>query len=154
MSTASIPESSRDFLVAQWDQAWEKGLWAAPWSRVLEGLTPQQAAWKPEPERHSIWQILNHMVFWRWYVVHRLRGGELLSPDEVSRRNFAEPTRVDEASWSGAAANFGVSHRDARAALADPSLDLTNLAHMAAHDSYHVGQIMVLRSMQGMAVID
>lgn len=154
MSTISIPESSRDFLVAQWDQAWEKGLWAAPWSRVLEGLTPERAAWKPAPERHSIWQILNHMLFWRWYVVHRLRGGELLSPDEVSRRNFSEPSRVDEAAWNGMVANFAASHREVRAALADPAIDLVNLAHVAAHDSYHVGQIMVLRSLQGMAVID
>jgi len=154
MSTTSIPESSRDFLVAQWDQAWEKGLWAAPWSRVLEGLTPQQAAWKPAPERHSIWQILNHMLFWRGYVVLRLRGGEQLSPDEVSRRNFAEPTRIDEPAWNGMVANFAASHREVRAALADPGIDLSNLAHVAAHDSYHVGQIMMLRSLQGMAVID
>lgn len=154
MSKTPPPESTRDFLIAQWDQAWDKGLWAAPWSRVLEGLTPQQAAWKPSPDRHSIWQNLNHVLFWRGYVVHRLRGGEHLSPDEISRRNFAEPTRVDESAWNGMVANFAASHRDARAALADPALDLTNLAHMAAHDSYHVGQIMLLRSLQGLAVID
>ncbi len=44
-------------LVTLWDGAWQQGLWAAPWSKVLDGLTASQAEWRPHLGRHSIWQI-------------------------------------------------------------------------------------------------
>src|SRR5688572_1266931 len=55
----------REYLIKTWDEGWEKSWWWPAFSVVFQDLTPQQAAWKPSPQRHSIWQILNHMTFWR-----------------------------------------------------------------------------------------
>ena len=65
----------RHALVEQWDEAWSEGVWWTAWSRALEGLTAEQAAWKPAPDRHSIWQLVNHMAFWREYMANRAEGG-------------------------------------------------------------------------------
>src|SRR5437870_7844591 len=54
----------RDDFLKLWTSAWTGGLWAAPWSKALDDLTPQEAAWQPTSlkgeHRHSIWQIVNH----------------------------------------------------------------------------------------------
>ncbi len=50
-------------LVKLWEEAWSDGIWYAPWEKALD-LTAAQAAWVPQPGRHSSWQIVNHMLFW------------------------------------------------------------------------------------------
>src|SRR5437762_4983574 len=84
----------RDDLLQHWTSAWTGGLWAAAWSKALADLSPQQAAWQPTSlkgeHRHSIWQIVNHMIFWREHD-RRLLAGEKMSAEEKQQRNF-EPT--------------------------------------------------------------
>ena len=78
----------RESLLTWWNEAWDKGLWAASWKRSLEGLTGKQAAWRPSPDRHSIWQITEHMIFWREGQLRVARGGPKSSEEEVQRLNF------------------------------------------------------------------
>ena len=66
-------------------------------------MTPEQAAThpmspagSPAMSRHSIWQLANHIIFWRTYVMDRSRHGDKLSDKDVEERNWAEPTEVSE----------------------------------------------------------
>lgn len=147
-------------LAAWWDEAWTPpGIWIAPWSRVLEGLTPEQAAWKPAPDRHSIWQLVNHIVFWHTYMLDRRRNGapppppDPASQERIDRHNWEEPAEVSPAAWAATVDRFGRSHHEVRDAMADPAL-APDLRNFIAHDAYHVGQIMQLRAMQGLAPIE
>ena len=88
-----------------WDAAWDEGLWYAPWSKAIDGLTAAQAAWTPAPGRHSIWAILNHMCFWREHALRVLRN-DRPSKEEVEKRNFETPADVSEAAWAAARQRF------------------------------------------------
>ncbi len=43
-------------------------------SLAVAGLTAEQAAWKPGPERHSIWQIVRHVIRWKESVLAAVEG--------------------------------------------------------------------------------
>lgn len=136
-----------------WDNAWDEGLWYAPWSKAVEGLTAAQAAWSPAPGRHSIWAIVNHMSFWREYSLRALRG-DRPTKEEAERRNFEAPTQVTEAGWNAARLRFTDLQDQIRAVIADPAGDVTRIRYHIPHDSYHIGQIMYLRAMQGLPAIE
>ncbi|MCL4197116.1 MAG: DinB family protein [Phycisphaerales bacterium] len=143
----------RETLLRHWEEAWREGLWAAPWSRVLEGLTPPEAVWRPQPERHCIWQSINHMMFWRDVALRRLRG-ETVAAEERQRRNWEMPSDTSEAALDALRSVWTRSHGQVRAAIADERASLADLQNVAYHDSYHVGQIMLLRALQGLPPIE
>lgn len=145
-------ENARDLLVRWMDESSKDGLWAAAWPKALEGLTPQQAAWKPAPERRSIWQIVNHITFWREHEIRNL-AGEKPGPEEVERRNFEEPQAVTEAAWDDARERFAQSHKRIRDLIADERTPLERVQYLIPHDAYHIGQIMTLRALQGLPPI-
>ena len=64
----------RRTLLKLWDESWDQGIWIAPWSKAVRGLSPRQAALHPAAGRHSIWQIVNHVCIWREYTLTKLDG--------------------------------------------------------------------------------
>lgn len=143
----------REPLVKLWEEAWEEGLWAAAWGKAVDGLTPEQAAWKPHPERHSIWQIANHILFWREDTFRTLAGDK---PDqvEVDRRNWEEPAEVSAPAWEGTRRRFAESHQEIVRTLRGEETRLNRFLYHLPHDNYHVGQIMYLRAMLGLPAIE
>lgn len=144
----------REDLRKFWNDAWNEGLWAAAWSKSVDGLTAQQAAWKPGPGRHSIWQIVHHMLFWREDALARLEGKAHPPEDEVARLNFLEPAEVSENAWRATVDRFRRSQEAVDKALADSSKSLERLQYLLPHDSYHMGQINLLRALQGIKPIE
>ena len=57
---------------------------------MLEGLNALQAAWKPQPQRFSIWENALHLIVWREVMARRARG-EQASAEERKRRNHESP---------------------------------------------------------------
>jgi len=143
----------RETAVKLWEKAVGEGLWHVPWGKALEGLSASQAAWKPAPQRHSIWQIVNHILFWREYLLRELAGAP---PDdaEIERRNWEEPADASEGAWRETATRFLRSHEEILKALRSNEEAPEKLAPLLAHDSYHVGQIMYLRALQGLPPLD
>lgn len=144
----------RDDLTRGWTAAWQDGLWAAPWSKALEGLSAQQAAWKPAPGRHSIWQSVHHVLFWRDVTLRLVRGEPRPDEAETRRRNWEEPAEVSVPAWQDAARRFEASHDEMVQALRTADRELMRFLFHLFHDNYHIGQIMQLRAMQGFAPIE
>jgi uncharacterized damage-inducible protein DinB len=153
----------RETMLRLWDELWESGLWAASLSKSVEDLTAAQAAWRPDipagerGRRHSIWQIVHHIMYWREVAVRRTMGGPSPTEEETQSRNFDAPLDEREATsgnWRITREKFGESHRLVRAAIADESLSIERFPYVLAHDTYHLGQIMMLRAMQGLKPID
>ncbi len=139
----------REYLLKTWDEGWEKSWWWPAFSVAFQDLTPAQAAWKPQPQRHSIWQILNHMIFWREVSVRRARG-QTVPRDEIDRRNFEEPADASDDAWRETLARFERSQQTVRDAMADESIDLNQLRYLLPHDAHHVGQVTYIRALQGL----
>lgn len=146
--------SARAFVAETWDRAWSAGLWAAAWGKSIEGLTSAQAAWTPAPGRHSIWQIVLHMCFWREYAISRAEGGATKPDEEIARNNFPDIDDTSEAAWAKARARFEESHKRIAAGLRNPDPSFDRLAGLLGHDSYHIGQINYLRALQGLKPIE
>ncbi|MEX2218300.1 MAG: DinB family protein [Phycisphaerales bacterium] len=144
----------RASLLKWWNDAWTEGLWAAPWKKAVEGLTPAQAAWSPAAGRHSIWTIVEHMLFWREDNLRRLAGGGPATNEQVAAGNFPRLADTSGAAWQATLRRFEESHRRIAAAIADPALSLERVAYLLPHDAYHVGQIMYLRALQGLPPIE
>jgi uncharacterized damage-inducible protein DinB len=152
----------RAFIRKWWDEAWSEGLWAAAWCKSIEGLTAEQAAWRPpsapgvaEP-RHSIWQNVLHMVFWRESWLRRVATGVKPSAEELARGNWPETTS-GERGWAEARARLAETQKRIAGTLADPGLSeehAATLAYFLPHDCYHFGQINMMRGMLGMKAIE
>lgn len=143
-----------------WEGAWSGAGWGPAWKGAFEGLTVEQAAWRPASidgralsaehrgRAHSVWQILNHIVFWRETIVAGLDGvrpGE----DEIARRNWEEPAEVSERAWADAKARYERSHALMAEAIARGDEAAAKLAEMLPHDAYHIGQVYTMRALLG-----
>lgn len=143
-------------LTKMWKDAWTDGLWYAPWGKAVDDLSPEQAAWHPMPDRHSIWQILNHIIFWQDYTLRSARGQK---PDreafarEQEERNWEAPVRVTAQAWDETRRRFRTSYEQ-MIALAGETDRLERPLYHLMHESYHVGQIMYLRALQGLPPIE
>jgi hypothetical protein len=147
---------NRADLLKYWELAETSGLWYASFRAAVDGLTATEAAWTPQPSRHSIWQLVHHVIFWREYTL-RLLAGEKPDQAEIDRCNFAAPPAsgsAGEAEWRASVQRFHDSHRRVAAAIADEKNPTTRLAYHLFHDGYHVGQIMYLRAMQGLKPVE
>lgn len=146
----------RDLLRRLWTEGLTDGLWYAPWQKAIEGLTPQQAAWKPQPQRHSIWQLINHIIFWQDYTLRAARGAKPSREEfarETERRNWEEPAEITDTAWAAARERFMASYR-AMVELVSAAKESERPLYHLMHESYHFGQIMYLRAMQGLAPIE
>jgi hypothetical protein len=145
--------TDRELLSDLWKASWDEGGWVVPFSKAVADLTPQQAAWKPSPQRKSIWENVNHLCFWQEYLLYRLRGGAERDKAELEAKNFETPVAVEQAAWDATRQRLAVSHQAILDAMGDSSLPLQRLAPLVAHSSYHLGQIMLLRALQGMPAL-
>lgn len=155
--------NDRELVRKWWSEAWTEGLWAAAWSKSLDGLSPQQAAWAPPSapdveakpgDRHSIWQIVLHMIFWRETWLKRLAGHPRHTQEEQDRLNFPAVAIVSEAAWEHDKRRFKETQDRVAAAFADARTDISAFMYVLPHDCYHFGQINYLRAMQGLKPIE
>jgi hypothetical protein len=138
-----------------------KRLWygGATVSGCLRGVTPEEAAWKPAPKRHSIWELTLHLAYWK----HAVRRNLEALPKGTFPRSPANwpavPRPANSSRWKGDRALLRSEHNQLVEAvrafdpmrLDEPTGDRENfrfvdlLFGIASHDLYHVGQIQVLK---------
>jgi len=47
------------------DSTFDKESWYAPFKHAIEGLTAEQAMWKPSGEEtNTIWENVNHLIYY------------------------------------------------------------------------------------------
>ena len=65
------------------DAAYDRKSWHGTNLRgSIGGLTVRQAAWRPSPKRHNIWELVVHAAYWKYAALRRFtdapRGSFLL----------------------------------------------------------------------------
>ena len=64
-----------DWIVEHVHLTYLKGNWAGPGVLPsLDGLTPEEASWRPNPEQKSAGEMIRHMAYWKDAVSARLTG--------------------------------------------------------------------------------
>src|SRR5215212_8392050 len=74
---------------------------------ALEGLGWRLAGERPEGAPHSVYRLLNHMIFWQDLYLQRLDGSEVASPEHADAGwpGADRPAGAEE--WEQAVAYFG-----------------------------------------------
>jgi len=144
------------------DTAYDRVSWHGTNLRgSIRGLTPKQAAWRPAPRRHNIWELVVHAAYWKYIAWRRLTGAARGSFVEDGSNWFPRPREESLKAWKADVELLGQMHRTLREAVAalDPRDLDRSLAKrsrtsrralvtgIAAHDIYHAGQIQLLKRM-------
>ena len=134
----------------------------SPLRTILTGITHEQAAARPLPGGHSIWELVLHIAAWKGEVRRRLGGAPAGEPREGDWPNVGEPTGER---WRTALDRLETVHRELVDAVQDlpeqmlfaPTNDPRDRASGAGvpyyvllhgivqHDVYHSGQIALLK---------
>ncbi|HXH65725.1 MAG TPA: DinB family protein [Candidatus Limnocylindrales bacterium] len=143
-----------DLILALLEEGYSRKTWHGPNLRQsLKGVTASQAAWRPAPGRHNIWELALHCAYWKYAVRRRIEGGKHGSFILKGSNFFARPEKgkVDAVAWRADVALLEREHlalREAiRRVLRTPRAKklLPALYGVAFHDIYHAGQIRLLR---------
>jgi len=145
-------------LLGSLDEAFDKKSWHGPNFRgSLRGVTAAQAAWRPNPARHNIWELTLHAAYWKYAVRRRLTGEKrgaftLKGSNFFVRPSGGESDDAGEAAWKRDVSILQAEHRSLRAAVASLPSASPQALHLirgaTAHDLYHAGQIRLLRRLQ------
>ena len=134
----------------------------SPLKAILDGVTATQAAAKPVPAAHSIWELVLHITAWKGEVRKRLSGAPASDPEEG---DWPTPGTQTSEDWNDALKKLGAAHDrliDAIRQVPESRLfEATNdprnrplgtgvsyyvLLHgIVQHDVYHSGQIAMLK---------
>ena len=153
--------SELDLLLRIIDEGFQKKAWHGPNLRgSIRGLTAHQAAWRPAPGRHNIWEIVVHAAYWKYAVRRRILGEKRGSFPVKGSNWFKRPLNPDEQSWREDVELLVRQHQEMRAAIegigsrlhttrpGTRTSNATLIYGIAAHDVYHAGQIQVLKRLQ------
>jgi hypothetical protein len=158
--SASPPEIA--WLLDLIDQAYERKAWHGPNLRgSVRGLTPEVAAWRPDPERHSIAEQVLHAAYWKYSARRRLRGDKRGSFPLKGSNWFPVPEPLSAADWQAFVNELDTQHRQFRETVVEfsarrldespgqsPYTFRALITGLAAHDIYHAGQIQLLKRLQ------
>ena len=139
------------------DEAYEKKTWHGPNLRQsLKGVSAKQAAWRPAPGRHNIWEVALHAAYWKYAVRNRITGGKR-GAFALKGSNFfprPEPGKLTEAAWRADRDLLEREHRALRVTVAEAIRTrrsgkfLRQIYGVCYHDIYHAGQIRLLRRLR------
>lgn len=145
----------RELLINQFHANADDPSFYAPLSVVLQGLTEQEADFKVHPEATTILELVNHLIYWNRTWQHRykykdFKSVETMDNDETffnhDRTSFENKRNelvellmhwdelLDETQLDASVAGFPV---DAK------WWEL--ISNAAAHNAYHIGQIVFIR---------
>ncbi len=161
-SAARAHQAELSLLLRLIDESYEKKAWHGPNLKgSFRGLAPRDAAWRPQPLRHSIVENVVHCAYWKYAVRRRLTGEKRGSFSLKGSNWFATSSPLSDASWKEFTALLDREHRLLRNTIAEfppEQLDgfpaggkvsfVTQIYGIALHDVYHAGQIQLLKRLR------
>ena len=154
--------SIRGLLLRQFDQGFDTNGWFVAVKNSIDGVSVEQAVWKPNDDVNCIWETLSHLTYYNNAYLQRFKGidyqYDIATNDEsFSTGEYAEAdwqAEIDRNSAVMAEWRNVINEAD-EAKFAEPvSADnqtkwATLILNVAAHNAYHAGQIMLLRKTIG-----
>ena len=150
---------TKDILLEQHTACYDENEWFVAVANAIDGLTAEQAAWKPAGADNSIREEVNHLIFWNERWIQRYRG--LLNyPEDIENTGTF---KSDEADWQAACEKLFAVMDEWREILDEITDEKLNspvndeytapwrspLAQQNIHNASHTGQIVLLRKLQG-----
>jgi uncharacterized damage-inducible protein DinB len=133
----------------------------SPWTDlsilgVVGDLTAEQASAKPIAQMHSVWEYLNHIIYWRMMLARIMSGQAGRQEGDVA--DFEQIGDTSEAAWRETLSRLercqetfmGVVSKvcDGKLDALDQSFRATYyelIQGTVQHDAYHLGQAMIVK---------
>ena len=153
----------KETLLKQFSTCYDENGWFVAVRNVLEGVTVEQAVWKPEgPDVNCIWEMLSHLTYYNHAYLQRFKGIEYeyditdndqtFSVGEYQEADWqAEVKRFNEvmAEWRGMI-EAAEESKFSEAVPANPTRIWADvIADVNTHNAYHGGQMLLLRKLRG-----
>jgi uncharacterized damage-inducible protein DinB len=125
--------------------------WFVPANTAVEGLTAEQAKWTDGSGNHSVGRLANHLVFWNTRELAKFKGEQ---PAKFSGNNDETFNSFDSTQWKSTVKQLDEVLTEWEKAVEgadDKKLQAwaSTIAHIGAHNAYHIGQIVYVRKLQG-----
>jgi uncharacterized damage-inducible protein DinB len=145
------PTTLRGVLLEQLHDTHDTEDWFVPANIAVAGLTAEQAKWMPPGGGHSVGQLAYHIWYWDNRSLQRFKGEKQEPFDGNNNETF---TNFDAAQWDDLQKKLDHVLTDWEKAVeaADDATLAKNaslIAHVGAHNAYHLGQILYVRKLQG-----
>lgn len=145
------PTDLRGVLTEQLHSTHDVEDWFVPANIAVAGLTADQAKWTPGKDQHSVGQLAYHIWFWDTQALARFNGEKATPPPSNNDETFND---YSPAQWNDLVKKLNqvMTDWDNAVATADDAKLAANaslVAHVAAHNAYHIGQILYVRKLQG-----
>ncbi|GAB6432522.1 DinB family protein [Bacillus luti] len=145
-----------DLLLNALDSTFDKESWYAPFKHAIEGLTAEQAMWKPSGgATNTIWENVNHLIYYKERLAANLEGREWTNNLDGGETFYLTNQSNSDKEWKNVVERSENAQRDLRqvlSAITERELEQNSLEEklldIMLHDAYHTGQIIQLRKMQ------
>lgn len=142
-------------IAALFEAFYEGDCWVGlNFQQAVQGIHAEQASKKKDDAHNSIWQLVNHIIYWRKTVMIRLQG-VLGHPPML---DFYQPEKTTIAEWKNTIQHFEEINQtliNTIRSFDDDRLDQPSpmkrqtyyqlLVGCLQHDAYHMGQIVILK---------
>ncbi len=129
---------------------------------VIKDLPVKLRGQAPKGAPHSPWQLLEHLRITQWDVLESVRNAKHISPEFPAGYWPEKSAPANEKAWNQSADALRADLKALTAMLNNPEIDLlTDLPHaegqtilrkllmLADHNSYHLGQMVLVRRLLG-----
>src|SRR5579863_5833275 len=132
------------------------------WKASFSGVPPKLRSVRPSGLPYSIWELLEHVRIAQWDILEFSRDAKHVSPDWPAGywpKGDAPPSAK---AWNDSVAKFRLDLAAMQALVSDSATDLfARIPHgegqtilreallLADHNSYHLGQLILLRRLLG-----
>jgi uncharacterized damage-inducible protein DinB len=145
------PTTLRGVLLEQLQTTHDKEDWFVPVSIAVDGLTAEQAMWNPGKGNHSVGQLAYHIWYWDQRALNSFKG-EKNAPFDGNNNETFDNFTPDQ--WNDLVKKLNQVLADWEKAVNDASdeklaANASLIAHVGAHNAYHVGQILYVRKLHG-----
>lgn len=149
-----------EILVTGLEQAYRRKSWhGATFRGALSRVDAEMAAWRPQPDRHNIWEIAVHAAYWKHNVWRRVSREKIARFPLAGSDWFPRPEGdADTKAWKRDLELLKTMHEGLLAAVAEltdeglvstPAGGTTTVENLvrgvAYHDVHHGGQVQLLK---------
>ena len=148
---AAPPTTLKGILLEQLQTTHDKEDRFAPASVAVEGITAEQANWRDGKGNHSIGQLAAHLVFWNRQQLAKFKGEKPAAYSGDNNETFNSFTPAKWAETKRELDEVMKAWEQAVQAADDQKLaaSASTIAHVGAHNAYHIGQMVYIRRLQG-----
>jgi hypothetical protein len=152
--------SAKEVLLDQLAACHDDKSWFKPSKTILDDISADEAIWKAADNRHSIWALANHLIFWNEMWLNRFNDDLFEKINITNDETFElDHLKRNEESWNETIRRLSNSFANWREAVTNcehsklekriPSYFNAQwwgvISNLCIHNAYHIGQMMLLK---------